>query len=144
MASLKDILVKIKAQSQFESAKKGIQQKLSKKVELSKVGDNLQNYREVFNDFNVEKQALYGHLDEVLNSSQTMIELNKELSKIYWIHDDLFNQAAELGVDQLLPEESIDIFNLDVAAGLGKIENALTKVSDFCIQQLQDEFNHDL
>ncbi len=112
-------------------------------VKLSALDDNINNYKEIFAEYNSGKQALYSHLDEVLNASQTMLSLNKELSKIYWIHDEIFNKAAEIGVQDLLPDVSMDIFNLDVMAGLSSVDNKLEKISDFCLQYLQDEFSHD-
>lgn len=112
-------------------------------VKLSALDDNINNYKDVFAEYNSEKQALHSHLDEVFQASERMLSLNKELSKIYWIHDEIFNKAAEIGVQDLLPDVSMDIFNLDVMAGLSSVDNKLEKISDFCLQYLQDEFSHD-
>ena len=110
MASLKDILVKIQAQSQFESAKKGIQQKLAveknptKKVQLTRVSeatDRFAGIEDAINTRCAKLENLFREIDGIGNELaveyEDLTDLKNELDAIY-------DAAAEFGLEGQLPQ----------------------------------------
>jgi hypothetical protein len=114
MASLKDILLKIQAQTKFESEKKGIQQKLAvtkkptTKVKLSKMSDFISDYGTTADAIN----SGISELRELLNRAQLIIsDLIEEYEFVAGLQGDaelIYNEAAELGVEGNLGESFND------------------------------------
>lgn len=96
MASLKDILLKIQAQSQFESAKKGIQQKLAvakkvnTKTKLGLVQDAVTKEEELFSDKMMPLTYYLSDLNEAIGMVDGDLEYFKtNVAKFNKVHSEI-------------------------------------------------------
>jgi hypothetical protein len=123
-------------------ALKQVTSKKPSKVALSKIDDNINEYNNTIELFRENTQSIYNHLESLLDLAQYGLQLNKTLSDIYLSTDALYVQAVEIGVDDLLPEEIINIFDLDVSAGLNGIERKLESIKTMALNTLEDTLVH--
>ena len=114
----------------------------TRNVKLSIIRDVVDDYKTTINDYDAEVQRLIEGLSEVLDASQSLLSINKALEAIYFQTDDIYNKAVEVGLEDMLPSEINNIFELGVMAGLSRMEGSFQKITDFCIENMQNEFKH--
>ncbi len=99
------------------------------KVNLSKLQENVDTYNMLIQEGESNSRTIYQAIDNLLDLITTQLEYQMSLKEVYNVNNDIYQQAVDMGLEDLLPKEVNEISNMDIDEVINNTNNKLELIN---------------
>lgn len=110
-------------------------------VNLASVRDVVNDYLRFYEEHLMALDNVQQQLNALRESAELMLNANTQLRPVFQEAEVIWEKATDLGLEEALPEEITEIFDLDVAAGFNKVKDSCETIIS-AIDQVSGNFDY--